>query len=255
MIAWLIAIGWVFAPFWFNPNAFEWDRVVEVRCSPPVCRLHPLTPLLSVSAFACVCVQDVGEFRAWMQRKEGDGDKSWRAWWRDELSYLPEVDPINRLLLCALSGRHALVGVALLWYNQSGWVEIGVVAGVMCGAWLFYACLSHPLAIYYQFHVRAVQGMYALCFACFLSVCVVRVLFSGDLPLICVVLRCGLLWCSDVFRGVGDDHHFRVCDVLHHCQRHRPTHNDCHLPHLHRRICGQCDGHFGYVLCVWLCFL
>jgi callose synthase len=128
--AWLIAFGWIFAPFWFNPSGFEWDRFVE----------------------------DVSEWRAWMARGEGDGDKSWTVWWRDELQYLQDVSVLNRCILAVTSARHAIVAVALLYYNATAPIETAIAAAVLLGAWLLHACLTHPLTIHYPSHARAFKG-------------------------------------------------------------------------------------------------
>jgi len=80
--AWLIVVSWLFAPFWFNPLAFQWDKTVA----------------------------DGYTFLDWLNRKEGDGDRCWKTWWLDEVSYLSDLSPFSRFVVCLLSCRHAIIG-------------------------------------------------------------------------------------------------------------------------------------------------
>ncbi|TVU11853.1 hypothetical protein EJB05_45462 [Eragrostis curvula] len=60
IFTWLLVLSWIIAPFLFNPSAFEWHKVVE----------------------------DWKEWRIWLRYSGGIGvrpERSWEAWWEEEL--------------------------------------------------------------------------------------------------------------------------------------------------------------------------
>jgi hypothetical protein len=61
---WLIVVAWLFSPLWFNPMAFEWEKTVD----------------------------DAQQFALWMAREEDDGNRSWKAWWKEETDYLCKLE-------------------------------------------------------------------------------------------------------------------------------------------------------------------
>ena len=50
---WVVAITWVFAPFWFNPLGFHWGKTLK----------------------------DFDEWRKWMKREDDSATRSWRQWY------------------------------------------------------------------------------------------------------------------------------------------------------------------------------
>ncbi len=84
---WLITTSWLVGPFWFNPMAFEWTKTVA----------------------------DFQLFMTWMKRTEGDSDQCWIKWRQEEIAYLSNLAPLQSLLLCLTSTRHAILGVALMY--------------------------------------------------------------------------------------------------------------------------------------------
>lgn len=88
---WMLAISWSFAPFWFNPMAFEWDKSVD----------------------------DGIDFLRWLHRKEGNSGQSWRAWFEEENAYQKNLDWNSRLALCIFKQRYVLIGLGLLNNAQS----------------------------------------------------------------------------------------------------------------------------------------
>lgn len=50
--AWLLGVGWLFAPFWFNPNAFDWQKNVEVPLFACLCDVFCCGCLFSI----CLCL-------------------------------------------------------------------------------------------------------------------------------------------------------------------------------------------------------
>eukprot|EP00474_Spongospora_subterranea_P008611 CRZ09069.1 hypothetical protein [Spongospora subterranea] len=93
---WMLAISWSFAPFWFNPMAFEWEKTVE----------------------------DATDFLRWMHRKEGASGQSWQAWFEEENSYQKNLDWQSRLMLCIAKQRYVLIGLGLLNSAQSTFFSV-----------------------------------------------------------------------------------------------------------------------------------
>ncbi|OQR89935.1 callose synthase [Achlya hypogyna] len=81
---WLIAATWVWAPFVFNPSAFDWDLVI------------------------------VGyrDWQNWLQTKN-DSAESWFGWWTNELEYLEHSTPFSRLVTFVRKTRFLLVAFGL----------------------------------------------------------------------------------------------------------------------------------------------
>ena len=57
---WLAGVSFVFAPFWFNPLSFEWNRISE----------------------------DYLMWMRWMMEKGGTAEQSWEIWWREETAFI-----------------------------------------------------------------------------------------------------------------------------------------------------------------------
>ena len=66
---WAVMVSWLFAPFWFNPLAFD---PAKVR-------------------------QDVKRWLLWMRRKDASPNTSWEAWYEDEHSYLQTGSWLKKL--------------------------------------------------------------------------------------------------------------------------------------------------------------
>ena len=129
--AWLIVVSWLFAPFWFNPLAFQWEKMVE----------------------------DVGHFLDWMNRKEGDGDRSWKAWWREEIAFLNDLNLERRLVVSVIACRHAVVGYALLHYVHASKTELSIGAAIIITAVLSLVIAQAKFGHKFQFSVRALKAI------------------------------------------------------------------------------------------------
>ena len=127
---WLIVVSWLLAPIWFNPLAFQWEKMVE----------------------------DVGNFVDWMNRKEGDGDRSWKAWWKDEIFYLNDLNLERRIIVSIIGCRHAVVGYALLHYVHAAKMQLLVGSVViLCG--LAVLAVAHAkFGHRHQYNVRALKA-------------------------------------------------------------------------------------------------
>jgi len=131
---WLIVGSWFFGPFWFNPLGFEWEKTVV----------------------------DFDDFSAWMNRREGDGDKCWRAWWKDENSYLDGLSLSTRVMLAVMQLRYVVVGVSLLYFVGASRQQT-LIAGLILAAFLcmvVFVRAHHSLA--HQFALRLVKAVLVL---------------------------------------------------------------------------------------------
>jgi hypothetical protein len=131
---WLIVGSWLFGPFWFNPLGFEFEKTVA----------------------------DFEDFSAWMSRREGDGDRCWRAWWKDENGYLDGLALSTRFLLVLMQMRFVVVGAALLYFVGATRHEV-LVSAVLVAAFLcmvVFVRARHGLEN--QFAVRLIKGVLVL---------------------------------------------------------------------------------------------
>ncbi|RHY33252.1 hypothetical protein DYB34_003243 [Aphanomyces astaci] len=81
---WLIAATWMWAPFFFNPSGFDWDK----------------------------CIDDYSDWQQWLTTKN-DSSESWLGWWANELEYLEHSTPFSRLVQFVRKTRFLLVAVGL----------------------------------------------------------------------------------------------------------------------------------------------
>jgi len=83
---WAVMISWLFAPFWFNPMAFDGQKTR----------------------------MDAKGWWLWMRRKDASPMMSWEAWYDDEHSYLNTGSWLKRLHTLSPGVRYALTFVGLL---------------------------------------------------------------------------------------------------------------------------------------------
>ena len=85
---WFAALAFLYAPFWFNPMSFEWERVRE----------------------------DMFTFEAWMRTTGGSATNSWETWWKEENKWVKELKDVTaRLYLVARSSIWLMVAAGLLY--------------------------------------------------------------------------------------------------------------------------------------------
>lgn len=84
---WLLATSWWLAPFWFNPMAFDWDKVVA----------------------------DIEDWFLWMRRSQGEANLSWKIWWKEETQFYDNLPWSKRIGLLIGYSRFFLVGFGLLY--------------------------------------------------------------------------------------------------------------------------------------------
>jgi len=128
---WLIVVSWLLAPIWFNPLAFQWEKMVE----------------------------DVGNFVDWMNRKEGDGDRSWKAWWKDEIFYLNDLNLERRIIVSIIGCRHAVVGYALLHYVHAAKMQLLVGSVIILLGLAALAVAQAKFGHRHQYNVRALKAL------------------------------------------------------------------------------------------------
>jgi len=111
---WAVMISWLFAPFWFNPMAFDGQKT----------RL------------------DAKGWWLWMRRKDASPLMSWEAWYDDEHSYLNTGSWLKRLHILSPGLRYALTFVGLLASISdrplseglsAELVDLGMIVGVIGG--------------------------------------------------------------------------------------------------------------------------
>ncbi|KAF9617600.1 hypothetical protein IFM89_037663 [Coptis chinensis] len=77
---WFLVLSWLFAPFFFNPSAFEWQKIVE----------------------------DWEDWSKWISSHGGIGvpaQKSWESWWKEEQEHLQYTGLSGRFWEVVLSLR------------------------------------------------------------------------------------------------------------------------------------------------------
>ena len=99
---WAVMVSWLFAPFWFNPLAFD---PAKVR-------------------------QDVKRWLLWMRRKDASPNTSWEAWYEDEHSYLQTGSWLKKLHVFSPGVRYALTFIGLLGAISERELHEGVVIGL-----------------------------------------------------------------------------------------------------------------------------
>jgi callose synthase len=83
---WAVMVSWLFAPFWFNPLAFDAAKTRE----------------------------DLHTWLLWMRRKDSSPVASWEAWYAEEHSYLNTGSWNKKMHVLAPGVRYALTFVGLL---------------------------------------------------------------------------------------------------------------------------------------------
>eukprot|EP00638_Chattonella_subsalsa_P004550 CAMPEP_0117750646 /NCGR_PEP_ID=MMETSP0947-20121206/10498_1 /TAXON_ID=44440 /ORGANISM="Chattonella subsalsa, Strain CCMP2191" /LENGTH=2124 /DNA_ID=CAMNT_0005568865 /DNA_START=100 /DNA_END=6474 /DNA_ORIENTATION=+ len=68
---WLAVFSFLLAPFWFNPASLEWHKVED----------------------------DYKKFIVWMTGSGGTAQKSWKIWFKEEMTFYKQVSPIQKLCL------------------------------------------------------------------------------------------------------------------------------------------------------------
>jgi len=130
---WAVMVAWLFAPFWFNPLAFDQGKLRS----------------------------DVQAWLMWMRRKDGNPLTSWEAWYEEEHSYTTTGSWLKRLHILLPGLRYALTFVGLLaalsdkQLHDGVLVELqllGSLVGGVCGSllvlWLLRWTLRRsPLAL------------------------------------------------------------------------------------------------------------
>jgi len=114
---WLVVLAWLFAPFWFNPLAFDRTKLKD----------------------------DLAQWLLWMERKDANMVSSWESWWLDEHSYLATKSWAKKLSILVPMFRYLLMFVGILAALSGRPLHEGVlnearVLGIVVGSLL--ACLA-----------------------------------------------------------------------------------------------------------------
>eukprot|EP00850_Spirogloea_muscicola_P001766 SM000006S19531 [mRNA] locus=s6:1319148:1331519:- [translate_table: standard] len=87
---WFLVVSWLFAPFFFNPSGFEWQKIVE----------------------------DWEDWIKWLASHGGIGikaDKSWETWWDEEQEHLQTTGFIGRVTEAVLALRFLLFQYGIVY--------------------------------------------------------------------------------------------------------------------------------------------
>ncbi|TFJ83846.1 hypothetical protein NSK_004943 [Nannochloropsis salina CCMP1776] len=117
---WFAAVAFLYAPFWFNPMSFEWERVRE----------------------------DVETFVSWMCTTGGSTKNSWESWWKEENGWIKALGPTAKAYLVGRSCTWLVVAAGLLYkplyLNRkfSGLNYLLFHLGILLGLWQLYRFLD-----------------------------------------------------------------------------------------------------------------
>ncbi|RHY41068.1 hypothetical protein DYB38_002570 [Aphanomyces astaci] len=81
---WLIAATWVWAPFFFNPSAFDWDKLMA----------------------------DFSDWQHWLKTKNDSAD-SWYGWWMSELEFMEHSTGFSRFVTWVRKTRFLAVAFGI----------------------------------------------------------------------------------------------------------------------------------------------
>jgi len=105
-------VSWLFAPFWFNPMAFDGKKTS----------------------------QDMKGWLMWMQRKDASPNTSWEAWYEDEHMYTVNTGSwLKRLHILSPGVRYVLTFVGLLAaqtrqsLHDGFLLELQLLGAIVCG--------------------------------------------------------------------------------------------------------------------------
>jgi len=94
---WAVMASWLFAPFWFNPLAFDQKKMAE----------------------------DMHSWWRWMERKDSTALSSWESWWLEEHSYLQTSAWPKKLFILLPAVRYALAFVGVLSALSKEKLQVG----------------------------------------------------------------------------------------------------------------------------------
>lgn len=88
---WFLVASWLFAPFFFNPSGFEWQKIVE----------------------------DWDDWIKWMTNRGGIGVpaiKSWESWWEEEQEHLKYTGLLGRIWEIILALRFFIYQYGIIYH-------------------------------------------------------------------------------------------------------------------------------------------
>lgn len=103
---WFLVISWLFAPFFFNPSGFEWQKIVE----------------------------DFEDWAKWMSSRGGIGvpaTKSWESWWDEEQEHLQHTGFLGRLLEIILAVRFLLYQYGIVYHLRVTRHETSILVSIL----------------------------------------------------------------------------------------------------------------------------
>ncbi|CAK4077922.1 unnamed protein product [Aphanomyces euteiches] len=125
---WLIAATWLWAPFFFNPSGFDWDKVIA----------------------------DYRDWQHWLKTKN-DSAESWYGWWMNELEFMEHSTGFSRFVTFVRKTRFLLLAFGIylqlmyrLFYKDVHKTVAGgsklkplILAGAIFAVILLMACVSY----------------------------------------------------------------------------------------------------------------
>ncbi|KAK7333652.1 hypothetical protein VNO80_30429 [Phaseolus coccineus] len=88
---WFLATSWLFAPFWFNPSGFDWQKTVD----------------------------DWSDWKCWMGNRGGIGisaDKSWESWWDEENEHMKHSNISGKILEIIVAFRFFMYQYGIVYH-------------------------------------------------------------------------------------------------------------------------------------------
>ena len=97
-----------------------------------------------------------------MARKEGDGDRCWRAWWKDETSFLQTLTPSTKIWLSSFQARYVIVAASLVYFVGATREQV-VSSGIILAVFLFVVVFVRArISLSHQFAVRSMKAILAV---------------------------------------------------------------------------------------------
>ena len=107
---WAVMVSWLFAPFWFNPSAFDMSKMRA----------------------------DLAQWQLWIVRKDASALSSWESWWYEEHAFVSTRSWSKKLFIFLPALRYALTAVGLL----AAMSNEPMASGLLKEATLFAVCLA-----------------------------------------------------------------------------------------------------------------
>ena len=124
---WFLVGSWLFAPFVFNPSAFEWQKTVD----------------------------DWTDWKRWMGNRGGIGisvDRSWESWWESEQQHLKYTSVRGRVLEIILALRFLIYQYGIVYHLNIAHHSRSVLVYIFLFLFFFYTIPQTNLGYFDSYH-------------------------------------------------------------------------------------------------------